>query len=33
MTDGELFEEMSNFLMAGTDTTSGLLHIMLYLIK
>ena len=30
MNDEELYQEMSNFLLAGTDTTSGLFHIMIY---
>ena len=33
MNDVELFEEMSTFLFAGTDTTSSTLNIILYLIK
>lgn len=30
LTDQELFEELSIFMIAGTDTTSGLLQIMIY---
>ena len=30
LTDQELFEELSIFLIAGTDTTSGLLQIIIY---
>jgi cytochrome P450 len=32
MTDKELFSELSNFMIAGTDTTAGLVNMMMHML-